>query len=107
MDSRLPAHLEASAIMRAVQTAGGFATVLQKGERVAGTILIVTRDINATSCLYERMPDLDGNRVWTKSREEPTEKEREFSEYLARRGQQDPDCWIIEIEIAQPERFIC
>ncbi|GGD60177.1 DUF1491 family protein [Croceicoccus mobilis] len=107
MDSRLPAHLETSGIMRAVQLAGGFATVLQRGERDAGTILIATRDLNAISCLYERMPDLDGNRVWTKSREEPPEKEREFSEYIARRGEQDPDCWIIEIEIAQPERFIC
>lgn len=106
MDVRLPAHLEISGLIRSVNDAGGFATVVHKGERDAGTILIATRDRDATLCLYERMPDIDGNRKWTKTREEPVEKEREFSEYLERRGNQDTDCWIISLEIAQPERFI-
>lgn len=106
MDARLPAHLEVSGIIRAVNDAGGFATVVHKGERDAGTILIGTREPGATLCLYERMPDFNGNRIWTKTREEEIENEREFDEYLARRCNQDTDCWIINLEIGHPERFI-
>lgn len=106
MESRLPAHLEVSALVRTVNDAGGFATILRKGERDAGTILIATRHRGDSLCLYERIPDLDGKRRWTRTREEPVEKEREFSEYLAKRGQQDSDCWIIDLDIAQVERFI-
>ena len=106
MDTRLPAHIEVSGLARSVNQAGGFATILHKGERDAGTILIATRHGDEALCLYERIPDLEGNRRWTKTREEIIEKEREFSEYLERRAKQDPDCWIIDLEIAQVERFI-
>ena len=106
MESRLPAHIEVSGLVRAVNDAGGFATILRKGERDAGTILITTRHQSDRLCLYERMPDLDGNRKWTCTREQPIEKEREFSAYLERRSQQDTDCWIIDLEIARAERFI-
>jgi len=30
----------------------------------------------------------------------------EFSEYLARRRRQDDDLWIVELDIADGERFI-
>ena len=106
MEARLPAHIEVSGLVRAVNDAGGFATILRKGERDAGTILIATRHRDDSLCLYERMPDLDGNRKWTCTCEQSFENEREFSEYLEKRGQQDADCWIVDLEIAQAERFI-
>ena len=34
-DARIPAHLEVSGLIRSVQAAGGFATVLAKGEKTA------------------------------------------------------------------------
>lgn len=50
--TRLPAHLEVAGLIRAVQAAGGFATVLNKGEREAGTILIVlTEKAQMPGCL--------------------------------------------------------
>ncbi len=106
MEARLPAHVEVSALVRAVNNAGGFATILRKGERDAGTILIATRHRSDSLCLYERMPDLDGNRKWIRTREQAVENEREFSAYLEKRAQQDSDCWIVDLEIAQAERFI-
>ena len=30
----------------------------------------------------------------------------EFAEYLARRRSQDYDMWLIEVDIADPERFV-
>lgn len=106
MDARLPAHLEVGALIRSVDAAGGFATVLKKGERDAGTIIIVLTKNGDNACAYERMPQLDGSRQWCCAHRQDTENKSEFSEYLDRRGAQDPDLWIVELDIAQGKRFI-
>ncbi|MDP5103255.1 MAG: DUF1491 family protein [Erythrobacter sp.] len=106
MTARLPAHLEVSAILRLAESLGGYATVLAKGERDAGTILLVTlcRGTNAT--LYERMPGLDDSRSFVATKHENPENKQDFSDYLARRRRQDADIWLIEVDIADPERFV-
>ena len=106
MDRRLPAHLEAAAIVRLAESLGGFAAVLAKGERDAGTILVVTIFRDEPARLYERMPQLDGNRAFVLSRQQDTEKPSEFDDYLERRRRQDPDLWLIEADIPHPERFV-
>lgn len=106
MTTRLPAHLEASAIIRLAETEGGFATVLAKGERDAGTILIVTLCHGQGAVLHERMPQADGSRSFVVARQEESENPQDFSEYLARRRRQDADMWLIEVDIADPQRFI-
>jgi hypothetical protein len=106
MEGRLPAHLEVSGLIRSVQAAGGFAAVLGKGEREAGTILVVTTQNGRNSRVFERMPQLDGTRKWSCSKQQDPENPKEFSEYLERRKQQDPDVWIVELDIPQAERFI-
>lgn len=106
MDARLPAHLEVSSLIRSVNGAGGFATVLSKGDREAGTILVVIVQNGANARVYERMPTLDGTRQWHCSFREVPGKRQEFSDYLHRRGDQDPDLWIVELDIAEGERFI-
>ncbi len=106
MDARLPAHLEVSGLIRAVQAEGGFAAVLGKGEPEAGTILIVTTENGEIARVYERMPQLDGSRKWSVSKQQDPENKYIFNEYLERRKQQDPDLWIVELDIARAERFI-
>lgn len=106
MDQRLPAHLEISGLIRAVGAAGGFATVIEKGERDAGTILAICCENGTNARLYERMPQLDGSRKWTASKIEDVENPEEFSEYYGRRKRQDADLWVIELDIANGERFI-
>lgn len=106
MEGRLPAHLEASAIVRLAEAQGGFATVLAKGERDAGTILVVTLCRGRDCVLYEKMPQRDGTRVFLAAKRENPENTPEFTEYLARRRHQDSDLWLIEVDIADPERFV-
>ena len=106
MAARLPAHIEVSGIIRAVEAAGGFATVLAKGEKDAGTLLVVCVANREPAKLYERMPQLDGSRRFELTRTENTENKKEFSDYLARRRAQDGDIWIVELDIADGERFI-
>jgi len=106
VDDRLPAHLEVSGIIRAVDAQGGFATVIEKGERDAGTILILTMERGNNARLWERMPQLDGSRAYVVIKTQDPEKQEEFTEYLARRKRQDSDIWIVELDIANPERFV-
>ena len=106
MSERLPAHLEVSAILRLAESQGGFATVLAKGERDAGTILLVTVYRDEPARLYERMPALDGSRSFVAAKAENPENPADFSEYLARRRRQDADIWLIEVDIANSERFV-
>ena len=106
MDSRLPAHLEVSGLLRAVQAAGGFATVLAKGERDAGTLLVVCCENGTKSRAYERMPLPDGAREWVLSKQQGDDNPAEFSDFIARRKRQDSDLWIVELDVENAERFI-
>lgn len=93
-------------MIRRVQNEGGFAAVLGKGEPEAGTILVVATENGANSRVFERMPQLDGTRIWSCSKEQDPENKDNFNHYLERRKQQDPDLWIVELDIVQAERFI-
>lgn len=106
MDQRLPANLEVSALLRRVQAEGGFATVLHKGEADSGSILVVTVERSGISTIYDRMPALDGSRKWHPAFVQDPENKQVFQDYLDRRVIQDPDIWIIELDIANAERFI-
>ena len=52
------------------------------------------------------MAQIDGSRAWTASRLQDIEKPQEFGEYLERRGKQDGDLWILELDIANGEQLI-
>lgn len=106
MPTRLPAHLEVSGLIRLTETHGGVATVLSKGERDAGTVLIVTMFRGESARLFERMPQLDGSRTFVTTKSQDSEKPNEFSDYLDRRVKQDPDIWVLEVDIEDPERLI-
>jgi hypothetical protein len=99
-------HLRVSALIRRVQAEGGFATVLAKGERDAGTLLLVLTDRGALSTAYERMPQADGSRKWSLTKAQDADDPHAFGEYLERRQAQDPDLWVVELDIRNPERFI-
>ena len=106
MTARLPAHLEVSGLLRQVAAAGGFAAVLHKGEREAGTIVVVCAENGASRRVFERMPSADGKRDWALSNSETVENKQFIDDYLMRRQTQDRDLWIIELDIANGERFI-
>ena len=105
-DSRLPAHLEISAIIRLVQAQGGFAAVIAKGERDAGTILLIVSERGRDEQLLERMPNLEGARLWSVTRTQDADNSRDFVEYIERRRRQDSDIWVLEADVADRERFI-
>ena len=105
-DARLPAHLEVAALIRATEAAGGFAAVLSKGERDAGIILILTIESGGTARLWERMPRLDGRRIFEIVREQGADNKEVFDDYVARRTARDRDLWLVELDVADAERLV-
>ncbi|WP_375290655.1 DUF1491 family protein [Qipengyuania sp.] len=106
MTGRLPAHIEVAGLIRAAEAAGGFAMVVQKGEKDAGVIHILTLERGGNSRFWERMPRLDGTRVFQSVKEENPENKEEFTSYVEKRRRQDPDSWIVELDIAHPAQLI-
>ncbi len=80
--------------------------VLNKGERDGGTILIVLLDNQGLGVLFERMPDADGSRKWLAVKTQVIDSKMKFEDYLSRRKEQDPDVWIVELTVADRERFV-
>lgn len=105
-EERLPAHVEVSGLLRRVQAEGGFAMVLAKGERDAGTLMVVIGPGGGAQRTYERMPQADGTRAWTCVKACDSEHGEELANYLNRRKSQDRDLWIVELDVANGERFI-
>ena len=105
-DARLPARLEIAALIRLAQNGGGFAAVLKSGDDKAGTILLLLTENGGNPRVYERMPQLDGSRIWHCSMQQGIGSDHKITEYLERRGHQDDDLWIVELDLANGERLI-
>lgn len=105
MTSRLSASVEATGLIRRAEAAGDFAAILHKGDADRGSLLLVVRSRgDYVSCL-ERTLAPDGAYRWGNigpSRDE----EDKVAQFLADRTRFDPDLWLIELDIAHPERFI-
>lgn len=80
--------------------------MVNKGEPEAGTLLVICAEKGANRRAFERMPSLEEGREWSLSFVEDVENKDLFDDYLNRRLRQDPDLWIIELDIANGERFI-
>ena len=105
IEPRLASHMLVSALIRQAEAHGGFAAVLRKGDRTAGSILLVRREKGRNPALFECFPSMDGPAYWTQVTIEDTEIEQIISDNLARRAARDPDIWILELDVPSAERF--
>jgi len=106
MDTRLNAAVEAAALIRRAEAEGGFGAVLRKGDPERGSLLIVIRGRGLYVACLERNIASDCRYGWTPTGPSDSDSEAELAEFLARRVRFDEDLWLIELDIAQPERFI-
>jgi len=102
MAERLPAHLEVAAIMRRAEAEGGFAMVLRKGDPDRGTLAVVLQQKGEIRGIMERELGPSFTYEWIFK---PAGSES-VSELVARRERFDTDFWLIELDVAEPERFI-
>lgn len=92
-------------LVRRSAAAGGFATVLVKGDEISGVILIQILEKGRELGLLERVSDFTGGYRLTRCGPAPEEGAEALSQYLARRRRSDPDLWVIELDIPDAERF--
>ena len=102
MSERLPAHVEVAAVMRRAEAEGGFATLLRKGDPDRGAVTLVLEKRGEFCGILERElgPSFDYEWVFKPAGSESV------ADFIARRERLDPDFWLIELDIAEPERFI-
>lgn len=103
---RLPAGLEAASIVRRAETAGDFATLLRRGDPDRGSIMLVITSRGRHVAILERSLSADGSYRWNRSGPADSGKVEEVAAFLQKRARFDPDSWAIELDIANPERFI-
>ncbi len=105
MTPRLSSAMLVSALIRRVQAEGGHAAVLAKGDAGGGAIILACADKGKVSGLLERILDVRGSYVWASCGPQDPGDPTEISQYLERRRSRDPDIWIVELDIADAERF--
>ncbi len=102
---RLSSAMLVSALIRRVQAAGGFAAVLHRGDGTAGAILIDCVNRGQAELRIERTTDARGNDGWQIVDTAEVIANEAASSRLERRLKNDPDLWVIELDIAEAERF--
>lgn len=104
MTARLASGVLVSALLRRVHDSGGSAAVLAKGEAQSGAILVIALERGANPQVFERGIGPDGKVGMIPVG--PAEKDGEaITGYWTRRRGNDPDLWVIELDIAEAERF--
>lgn len=103
--ARVTSAVLASALVRRVSQEGGSAAVLAKGDASAGGILLLTYDRGVNPRFLERGIGPDGRPALLASGPAVLADEAEVTAYWKRRRERDSDLWVIELDIAQAERF--
>ena len=102
---RLTSAMLVGVLVRRAAAAGGFATVLVKGDEISGVILVEAVEKGQFKGLFERVSDFEGGYRLERSGPAVEEGTDSRNQYLARRRRSDPDLWVIELDIADAERF--
>jgi hypothetical protein len=105
VSGRLPTHIEVGGILRRAEQGGGFGTVLRKGDDARGSLLLVIASRGGHHSCLERILDLDGGYQWRVTGPSDSAEPPEVSSFLAKRARFDADLWVIELDVADPERF--
>ena len=105
MPPRLVSSLVVNALIRRVAAAGGNGTVIAKGDPTAGALLLSCCERGVTRRLIERVLGFDDRYGWADVGPALPKEEAVVSDYLTRRRLNDPDLWIVELDIAGVERF--
>lgn len=105
MEPRLSSDMLVGALIRRIEGEGGHAMVLAKGDRTAGAIIIACAEKGRVHRIMERAPAMKGGWELVQCGPQHIDNTSEIQEYIDRRRARDPDLWVIELDIAEAERF--
>ena len=105
MSDRLPSGLLIGAVLRRVNDAGGIGMVLARGDDQGGAILVIALEKGVNPRVFERGIGPTGASELVRVGPQQIDNTEEITDYWQRRRARDPDLWVIELDIAQAERF--
>jgi hypothetical protein len=105
MSGTLPTVLLVSALLKRVNDAGGMGMVRARGEPSSGSILLILNDNEGNTQVLERALGPTGQPALIPAGPADTSDTPARESYWQRRRARDPDLWVIELDIASPERF--
>jgi len=79
---------------------------MKKGDPDRGSLLIFVGSRGRHVACLERVLGTDGDYCWQVAGPGESAGSVDLAEFLARRARFDEDLWAIELDIAEPERFI-
>jgi len=79
---------------------------MKKGDPERGSLLLFVSSRGRHTACLERVLNLDGSYRWQAVGPTDSASSIEIADFLARRERFDEDLWAIELDIAEPERFI-
>ncbi len=106
MTDRLPAHLEAASLIRRAEAEGGFGTVVKRGDPDRGSLVLLFTARGTHWACFERALSPGGNYGWQRVGPSAGSDAAALADWSQKRVRFDEDLWLIELDIADPERFI-
>lgn len=79
---------------------------MRKGDEERGSLLLLVTSRGVHFAALERVLNFNGSYSWERSGPAESASSVEIADFLARRARFDEDSWAIELDIADPERFI-
>jgi hypothetical protein len=89
-----------------VEAVGDFGTVLRRGDPDRGSLLLVISSRGRHVACLERVLALDDGYAWQAASLPESASSAQIADFLAKRARFDEDLWAVELDIADPERFI-
>ena len=79
---------------------------MRKGDPDRGSLIIFVTSRGDQVAVLERVLGIDGEYRWQVATTSDSSGSIEIGDFLAKRARFDEDLWAIELDIAEPERFI-
>jgi hypothetical protein len=79
---------------------------MRKGDAERGSVLLIVTSRGTHVAMLERVLALDGDYRWQRIELPESDSSAAIAAFLAKRARFDEDYWAIELDIAEPERFI-
>ena len=105
--TRLNASVEAAGLIRRAESEGGFGAVLREGDPERGSLILVVRSRDGhVTCLERALDFASGEYRWAQAGPAADADSEILADFLNKRARFDEDSWLIELDVAHPERFI-
>ena len=105
IEPRAATGLLVSALIRRIETEGGSAMVIHKGDAIAGAMLLLLADRGVLGRIVERVWRYDGGHGLEAVGPAELNEPGIAGDYVARRRKSDPDLWVVEVDHRDAERI--